>query len=71
MRRGIPLDLDAYVKKIVAEAPPLTEAQKCRIAALLRPEIKEPTAKGSAKEVSAVDRAHPRRLRNRRGSSPA
>ena len=29
--------LDAYVKKVVAEAPPLTGAQRDRIAALLRP----------------------------------
>ncbi|MFF5862646.1 hypothetical protein [Micrococcus luteus] len=29
--------LDAYVKKVVAEAPPLTNAQRDRIAALLRP----------------------------------
>ena len=29
--------LDAYIKKVVAEAPPLTDAQRDRIAALLRP----------------------------------
>lgn len=29
--------LDAYVKKVVAEAPPLTDAQRDRIAALLCP----------------------------------
>lgn len=29
--------LDAYIKKVVAEAPPLTDEQRDRIAALLRP----------------------------------
>ncbi|MCR4488491.1 hypothetical protein NUV33_05245 [Micrococcus luteus] len=29
--------LDAYVKRVLAEAPPLTDAQRDRIAALLRP----------------------------------
>jgi len=29
--------LDAYIQKVVAEAPPLTDEQRDRIAALLRP----------------------------------
>lgn len=29
--------LDAYIKKVVSEAPPLTDEQRDRIAALLRP----------------------------------